>query len=163
MFGCRGNTAVAETRSLMWLLGAVLCGCVRLASLLATIVAMRMSLLLVAVAILSGCMLGPYPDHVLDYRPQTLATSRTYYQCLQDAQQPYAGGRFAAGGGTAYGAMSSGVVTSSELVCACMGAHGYTLRRATGGEVAVDAVLLPIEVPFALLGAQGSLIDGACP
>jgi len=139
----------------MWLLGAVLCGCVRLASLLATIVAMRMSLLLVAVAIL--------PDHVLDYRPQTLATSRTYYQCLQDAQQPYAGGRFAAGGGTAYGAMSSGVVTSSELVCACMGAHGYTLRRATGGEVAVDAVLLPIEVPFALLGAQGSLIDGACP
>lgn len=106
-----------------------------------------------------GC-LGPNAFSVNDYRPQTTGVGQVYYQCLQGAQQPHAGGGFAAGGGTAYGSMSSGVVTNSTLLCACMGSEGYTLRGMTGGELFADIAFLPLEIPFALLGATGPV---SCP
>jgi hypothetical protein len=108
-----------------------------------------------------GCLLGPSAFQVNDYRPQTSETPQAYYQCLQGAQQPHAGAQFAAGGGSAYGSASSGIVSNRGLLCACMAADGYALRSITGGEVAVDMAFLPVTIPLALLGAAPSY--DACP
>jgi len=124
---------------------------------------MRLSILLVALFAVSGC-LGPRALTVEDYQPAAAARAQDYYQCLQGGERPYSGARFGAGGGAAYGVAASGVAPSAKMVCACMNSNGYSLRHATNGEVITDIIFLPLEIPFALLGAvPDTQFGGVCP
>src|SRR5437879_1813615 len=105
--------------------------------------------LTVVMLVVAGC-LGPGTLQVADYRPQTPAVGATFYQCLQQAQQPYATSGFAAYGGIAGSSATAGVATNRQLVCACMRAAGYAPRATASGETVMNVLFLPVEIPFAL-------------
>jgi hypothetical protein len=123
---------------------------------------MRLSILLVALFAVSGC-LGPYALQVEDYQPASAARAQDYYQCLQGGERPYSGARFGAGGGTAYGVAASGVAPSAKMVCACMNSNGYSLRYARTDEVVGDLIFLPLEIPSLFLGMPVANFGGRCP
>ena len=95
-----------------------------------------------------------------NWTPTDSGVADSYHACLLQAQQPSSSAFL---GGSPYGVFGSAestMRTNKEILCSCMRTKGYTLRSPTTPEVVVDTALLPLWIPFLLIGGAA---DFWCP
>jgi len=108
----------------------------------------------------TGCVAVENPRN---WQPQAEATQSVYYDCLREAQQGYSHASFGAGAGAAYGSATSRVETNDDMLCACMAAKGYALRKPNTTETVLGVVFAPVWVPLGALAAFGEGMSGSPP
>ena len=114
---------------------------------------MKRLLVLIGVpALVTGCV---SVENARNWQPQDGSTNLGYYDCLREAQQPYAN----AGAGSA----RSSIGTNDDILCACMAAKGYRLREPSGTETALGITFAPIWLPAVFLAKIGEGMGGQPP
>jgi hypothetical protein len=111
---------------------------------------------LVVLLLTAGCVAR---RNVNNWQPQDGSASSAYYECFRQAQQSYA----TASASRSYGSATASTDTNDDMLCACMAAKGYALRKATTTETVVGVVTSPIWIPVGALVVIGEGMSGSPP